>query len=211
MYDLQLTPEQLQIRDTVRDFVADEVKPIAIRPERLEAPEPPLLIEILGKASRMGFRTLALSEENGGLGADNLTGCIVTEELAAGDADIAAILVETSRLGHLLFDRMMTPAQRLRFLPNFLADDRYHLALADHEPGTENHVGANYHRPSLADQSITTEAVQDGRGNWVINGAKSNIRNAPLPNCFLYRSRCSTSPAAGRSRPRCLSLTIRLD
>ena len=37
MYNLQLIPEQLEIRDTVRDFVAREVKPAAIRPERLEA------------------------------------------------------------------------------------------------------------------------------------------------------------------------------
>ena len=35
MYNLQLSPEQLEIRDTVRDFVTEEVKPRALRPERL--------------------------------------------------------------------------------------------------------------------------------------------------------------------------------
>jgi len=92
MYNLHLTPEQLEIRDTVRDFVANEIKPIALKPERLEASYRPLLFEILDKASQMGLRTLALSEENGGIGADALTSCIVSEELAVGEIDVAAVL-----------------------------------------------------------------------------------------------------------------------
>lgn len=185
MYNLHLTPEQLEIRDTVRDFVANEIKPIALKPERLEASYRPLLFEILDKASQMGLRTLALSEENGGIGADALTSCIVSEELAVGEIDVAAVLAETSRLAHSLFDRLMTPAQRTRFLPQFLADDRYHLAFADHEPGTDNQLGANYHRPSTSDSHITTEAVQDENGNWIISGAKDSVRNAPVAKLFL--------------------------
>jgi alkylation response protein AidB-like acyl-CoA dehydrogenase len=137
MYNLHLSSEQLEFRDTVRDFVAHKVKPIALKPERLEPFKPPLLTEILDKASQMGLRTMALSEDNGGAGADNLTSCIVTEELAFGDADIAAVLAETSTLSRILFDQLLTPAQRDRFLPQFLADDRFHLAFADHEPGTD--------------------------------------------------------------------------
>ena len=120
MYNLHLSPEQLEIRDTVRDFVAREVKPLAIRPERLEARTRPLLNDALDKASQLGLRSLALSEEAGGAGADTLTCCIVTEELALGDPDIAAVLAQTSMLAHVLFDRLMTPEQRARFLPPFL-------------------------------------------------------------------------------------------
>ena len=43
-------------------------------------------------------RSLALSEALGGAGADNLTSCIVAEELAVGDIGIAVTLAETSRL-----------------------------------------------------------------------------------------------------------------
>jgi hypothetical protein len=32
MYDLHLTAEQLEIRETVRDFVAREIKPFALKP-----------------------------------------------------------------------------------------------------------------------------------------------------------------------------------
>jgi alkylation response protein AidB-like acyl-CoA dehydrogenase len=119
MYNLHLSPEQLQIRDTVHDFVAQEIKPLAPRPQRLEARARPLLVEVLDKASQIGLRALALSEAAGGIGADNLTCCIVTEELAVGDPDVAAVLAQTTTLAHVLFDRLMTGEQRARFLPPF--------------------------------------------------------------------------------------------
>src|SRR3982074_3917671 len=84
MYSLHLSPEQRDIRETVRDFVAHQVKPAALKSGRLEARERPLLIDLLDQASQLGLRTLALSEDAGGAGADTLTSCIVTEELALG-------------------------------------------------------------------------------------------------------------------------------
>ena len=53
------------------------------------------------------------------------------------------------RSARSLFDAM-TPEQRERFLPPFLADDRYHLALADREPDSDSALGINYHRPAAA-------------------------------------------------------------
>src|SRR6516165_1459138 len=85
MYDLRLSAEQLQIRDTVRDFVAEVIKPLALKPQRLEARARPLLVEALDQAAQMGLRTLALSEDRGGAGADNLTCCIVSEHLALAE------------------------------------------------------------------------------------------------------------------------------
>src|SRR5262245_22653533 len=151
MYSLQLNPEQLEIRDTVRDFVAAEIKPKALEPRRLEAHARPLLTDPLEKTARMGLRTLALSEELGGAGADLLTCCIVVEELAAADPAIAAVLARTSTLAHVLFDRLMTPEQRERFLPEFLQDDRCHLALAEHETDRDVTLGIDYHRPLRRD------------------------------------------------------------
>ena len=73
MYDLRLSAEQIEIRDTVRDFVAQEVKPAALDAQRLDACDRRLLAGVLEKASQLGLRTLALPEELGGAGADTLT------------------------------------------------------------------------------------------------------------------------------------------
>jgi len=126
VFDLRLSPEQLEIRDTVRDFAEREIRPQALAPARLEAFERPLLTGLLEAASRLGLRTLALPEDAGGAGADALTCAIVTEELAAGDPDIAAVLAHTAALARAL-------SQRESLLSQFIRDDAFHLALADGE------------------------------------------------------------------------------
>src|SRR6266511_5937755 len=104
MFDLRLSAEQLEFRDTVRDLVENEVKPKALTSARLEPFEKPLHADVVDQASRIGLRTLALSEGSGGAGADQLTSCIVLEELAAGDVDVASVLAVTARLAPLFFD-----------------------------------------------------------------------------------------------------------
>jgi alkylation response protein AidB-like acyl-CoA dehydrogenase len=177
MYNLHLTPEQLEFRDTVRDFVNDEVKPVTLNAQRLDVGDRSLPMDVLRKASQMGLRTLALPEDLGGVGADGLTCCIVTEELAVGDSDVSAVLSETSALARRLFGAM-TEAQRDRFGAAFLEDDDYHLALACREPDDDSALGINYHRP-VADMRLATTAARDG-DHWLINGAKDAVANAPV-------------------------------
>jgi alkylation response protein AidB-like acyl-CoA dehydrogenase len=187
MYDLHLSAEQLEFRDTVRDFVNDQVKPITLKSDRLDIGDRSLPMDVLDKASRMGLRTLALAEKLGGVGADNLTCCIVTEELAAGDTDVAAVLAETSSLGGILFDAM-TDAQRDRFLQQFVSDDRCHLAYANHECDDQSALGANYHRPAPMVRSVKATAVRGGN-NWIINGTKDCVANASIAQLFAVEAR----------------------
>src|SRR6185436_10183360 len=140
----------------------------------------------------MGLRTLQLPEELGGVGADALTCCIVTEELAVGDTDLAAVLAETSALGQRLFGAM-TPEQRERFGAAFLEDDDYHLALACREPGDDSSLGINYHRPA-AEMRLATTATRDG-GHWIINGAKDCIANAPIAKLIAVEAQTDKGPA----------------
>ena len=192
MYSLHLSAEQLEMRDTVRDFVTRELKPAALAAGRLEALERPLLLDQLDQASQLGLRALALSESAGGAGADNLTCCIVVEELAAGDPDVAAVLAHTWTLAHISFDRLMTQAQRERFLPPFLDDPRCHLAHAYEEPDGDASLGIGYHRPRAADVSLHTTAVRSG-DSWIINGTKHRAVNAPLAKLFAVE--VATAPA----------------
>ncbi|MCC7079898.1 MAG: acyl-CoA dehydrogenase family protein [Burkholderiales bacterium] len=198
MYDLHLSAEQLEIRDTVREFVANEIRPMAIKPARMEALDRRPPHDVLQKASRMGLRTLALSEALGGAGADALTSCIVAEELAAGDPDVAAVLVETSLLSHLLFDRLMTPAQRDRFLPLLAADDSSQLALASHEPGSDTELGINYHRSVPLAPAVQCAATRTPSGDWLINGAKTFVPNATLAALVAVPVKTDSKAPAGQ-------------
>jgi alkylation response protein AidB-like acyl-CoA dehydrogenase len=198
MYSLHLSSEQLEIRETIRDFVARELKPAALNPDRLQAPARPLLLEPLDQASELGLRALALSESAGGTAASNLTCCIVSEELAAGDPDAAAVLGETWRLAKILFERLMTPTQRERLLPAFLADTRYHLARAADEPDTDAALGINYHRSERGDAPWRTTAVRSG-DHWAINGSKHRVVNVPLAKLFVVEATTETTGCKGTS------------
>jgi alkylation response protein AidB-like acyl-CoA dehydrogenase len=197
MYNLHLTAEQLEIRDTVRDFVARRVKPVMLKAERLDACDRRLPMTLLEQASRLGLRTLALAEDEGGAGADQLTCAIVTEELAAGDADLAAAFAETSRLGKILFGPAMTAAQRHRLLPRFADNERCHLAFARHEPGADAGLGANYHRPVAAASDIKTTAVKSIDGDWIVTGVKDCVANAPVAGLFAVAARIAGRQSTG--------------
>jgi alkylation response protein AidB-like acyl-CoA dehydrogenase len=194
MYDLQLSPEQLEFRDTVRDFVEREIKPVMLKADRIDVRDRSLPMKLLDQVSQLGMRTLALSEDRGGVGADALTCCIVTEELTAGDADIAALFSETLRLGHALFDQVMTDAQREHFLPAFLENDRYHLAVADHESGDDTRLGVNYSWPAAIEREVKTTAAKASDGSWSLNGNKDCVANAPLAGLFAIEVKVSGEP-----------------
>ena len=192
MYSLHLSPEQIEFRDTVRDFVEDEVKPVTLNANRLDLSDRTLPVEVLRKASQMGLRTLTLPEDLGGVGADALTACIVTEELAVGDSDVAAVLAETSSLGLRLF-AAMTEEQRGRFGPAFLEDDDFHLALACREPGDDSSLGINYHR-SASEMRLATTATRDG-GDFIINGAKDCVANGPIAKLIAIEAQTDKGAA----------------
>jgi butyryl-CoA dehydrogenase len=187
MYDLHLTPEQLEFRDTVRDFVENEIKPLALHPDRLQPFEKPLLTGLVEKAAQMGLRTLALSEEAGGAGADGLTACIVLEELAAGDVDVAAVLGRTSFLGHVLFDQLLSPEQRARFLPSFAEDDHYHLAFAGRDPDAG--AGWSYHRALASEGDAELSAKKQSNGDWIVSGSLPFVANAPVAKLLVVQAR----------------------
>ena len=184
MYDLSLSEDQLAIRDMVRDFVASDVFPFATKPDRLEPFDTPLAIDLVDAASELGLRTLALSEEAGGAGADTLTCCIVAEELAAGDVDIASVLANTAALGGVLFNQLMNDGQRARFISDFLEDPRYHLALADREADMETSLGVDYYRETGNQVEVATTARKNDAGAWVVDGAKIRVVNAPVAKLF---------------------------
>jgi alkylation response protein AidB-like acyl-CoA dehydrogenase len=193
MYNLHLTPEQSEFRDTVRSFVNDEVKPVTLKADRLDLADRNLPTDVLRKASQMGLRTLALPEDLGGVGADALTCCIVIEELAVGDTDLAAVLAETAALSLRLFPAM-TPEQGDRFLQKFLEDDDYHLACAEREPGADTALGVNYHRSGGAAYRVATTATRSSDG-WIINGVKDHVANASLAKLIAVEAQTDKGPA----------------
>jgi alkylation response protein AidB-like acyl-CoA dehydrogenase len=185
MFDLRLSEEQLEIRDTVREFVTNEVRPVAIKPERMEALDRSPMWPQLEAASQLGLRTLTLSEELGGAGADALTAVIVAEELAVGDPDLATTLIETSAVARHAFGPLASDAQRAKFLEAFTGDDRFHIAYAASRADTD--IGVNYHLPFESGR-ITATATKAG-DDWILNGESHCVTNAPIAKMIVVSAR----------------------
>ena len=83
----------------------------------------------------------------------------------------------------------MNGAQRKRLLPLFVDDDRCHLAFARHEPGTDDRLGVNYHRPIVADAGVMTTALNAaGTGSSMASRIVSSTRLSRV--CCRCRQNC---------------------
>ncbi len=146
--------------------------------------------DLMESASRLGLRTLRVPRELGGAGANTLTLCVLGEELAAGDLGVAVTLDQTWKISHLLY-HMASPAQQGRFLRDFVADHRFHLAIAMTEPGSGSDRYAYFDAP---DSQLKTVARRE-KGGWTLNGMKQFISNAGIAK--LYVIYANTDPARG--------------
>ncbi len=165
--DFELSAEQRMFRDSMRDFVAREITPVAQEWER-EGRYPAEIIETM---KRLGLFGLTVPAEYGGMDADMVSFAIVFEEISRGWMGISGILGSHS-LACWLIARYGTDDQKQRYLPGLATGDlRSGIALTEPGAGTDL-------------QSITTRAVGDG-DSYVITGTKTWITNArhasPLP------------------------------
>ena len=74
-----LNEEQLQMAATVAQFARDEVLTAS---EDIDAKKPGVLIGLLRKAADLGFASVDIPEEYGGLGMDKTTSTIITDHLS---------------------------------------------------------------------------------------------------------------------------------
>jgi len=168
MFNVQLSDEQRQFQKLARDFAQKEIKPFAMALDKEPEWEKRVPWELLKKGSQLGFRTFVLSEENGGSGmSDQLTTCLVAEELAAGEIGTAYYFMLTARRARDWFEIRMTPEQKAYFLPKFLNDDLFFTTVCIHEPDTD--LGFDYFMETPADVKFKTRAVEQPDGSWVIN------------------------------------------
>ena len=183
--DFALTSEQQRWQRTAREFAYTELWPAAQRLDKAAAPRDAYPAALVRRASELGLRTLKIPREYGGLGADALTEVIVLEEIAVGDCGFAMTLAHAWREGNLLA-RWVTPEQRERFLPEFLADPGYLTSLASTEP----HAGSDNGLPYAGDLRAgpRTTAVA-GDGCWVINGSKRFITNGNVARLVVLWAR----------------------
>jgi alkylation response protein AidB-like acyl-CoA dehydrogenase len=114
-----LKEEHVQIRDSVREFVEREIKPIA---DELDNAEKEIPMPVIGKMAELGYFGLIFPSEFGGMGLDSLSMAIVTEELSRGWLSVGSVMTRMIITGTLIMANG-TPEQKKKFLPKIASGE----------------------------------------------------------------------------------------
>jgi alkylation response protein AidB-like acyl-CoA dehydrogenase len=158
-----LSDDHQLLQRTVRDFAVNEVAPVAEEHDRAKR----FPYEIVRKLGELGLMGIPFPEEYGGAGADTLAYAIAVEELTRIDSSVAITLCAHTSLGTQPIYLFGTEEQKREWLPPLTAGERLGaFGLTEPEAGSD------------AGNTQTRARLDEGTGEWVVNGAKQFITNA---------------------------------
>jgi alkylation response protein AidB-like acyl-CoA dehydrogenase len=154
------TDEQRAITEMVRQFVDNEVIPIAEEFDH-EDKFPEAVVE---QMKELGLFGVTIPEEHGGMGLDLTTYAMIVEELSRGWISVSGI-VNTHFIGSYLLMKFGTDEQKDHFLPK-MATGELRAAFSLSEP----EVGSDV-------QGIKSVAKKTDDGDWELSGQKMWVTN----------------------------------
>ncbi len=154
--DFALSAEQVQIRDTAREFALREVDPIV--DEIDEQQKFPLAV--IKKAGELGFLGVIFPEEYGGAGLGYLEYVLIITELSKVDPSVGISIAAHNSLGTNHIYKFGTPEQRKRWVTPLASGEKI-AAWGLTEAGSGSDAAAARTHAKKVD------------GGWVINGSKA--------------------------------------
>lgn len=179
MQDLELSEEQIMIRDMARDFARAEVAPHARAWEQAGWIDDALVAQM----GALGLLGMVVPEQWGGSYTDYVAYALAVEEISAADGALGALMSVHNSVGCGPLLNYGSPAQQDTWLAALASGEVIGcFCLTEPQAGSE----AN---------NLRTRAVLDGE-HWVIDGAKqfvTNGRRAKLAIVFAV-----TDPELGK-------------
>lgn len=172
--DVDLTEDQLAIRDMVRGVARNEIAPNALEwDRRQEFPR-----ELFAQLGELGLLGVLIPEEYGGAGLGYVEYVLILEEIGAADGGVGLGVAAHNSLctNHLyLFG---SDELKRRYLPKLASGEWIGAwGLTEAEAGSD--AGGT-----------RTTAVRDG-GEWVLNGSKNFITHATVGSAAVVMARTS--------------------
>ncbi len=169
--NLDLTEDQIVIRDAVRELCQGEFASQAARWDHDDAIPP----SAIAKLAEMGLLGMSIPEEWGGLGYDARTVVTVIEEIARVSAALAIMVAVHNSVGAYPIYAFGTEEQKKRFLPALTSGKVGAFSLS--EPGSGSDASA-----------LTTTARLEG-DHYVLNGEKNWVTNGRHTWTYLVLAR----------------------
>ncbi len=184
--DFNFTPEQEQVRETIRRFTETEIAPLVREADEMEK----FPRELFPKWAELGLLGIRYPEADGGSGFDKVTDCIIREEMSYISQGFASAWSAHTHLGIWPIWKSGTEAQKERFFRPALNGQKI-AGFGLSEPDGGSNIRA-----------LITKAERTD-GGYILNGAKLYITNSPIADFLTVAAR--TSPDL---RPEAISLFI---
>lgn len=170
-----------QLTDTVRRFVRERLVPL----EAQVAEEDAIPEDVIQEMCELGLFGLSIPEEYGGLGLTMAEEVIIAQELGYTSPAFRSVFGTNVGIGSqgILIDG--TEAQKQHYLPR-MASGELIGSFALTEPDAGSDAG-----------SLRTTAVRDG-DDYILNGTKRFITNAPRAGVFTLMARTGTQEEGAR-------------
>jgi alkylation response protein AidB-like acyl-CoA dehydrogenase len=170
--DFTLNEEQQMLRDMVRSFANDELKPIAAKIDEEEC----IPMDIIHKIGDLGILGAPYPEEVGGAGFGEVGYCLIQEEIGRACLSTATFIGAHVSIGTNAIYIGGTDEVKQKFLPDLTSGRKIaSFALTEQGAGSDAF-------------NLSTKAVEDG-DDYVINGEKLWITNAPFADVFSVFAR----------------------
>ena len=176
--DFSLTDQQRLIRDTVRQFMDGEVRPLVKELEREER----FPLELLKKLGEMGCCGMLVPEEWGGAGLDTISYVLMLEEVSRVYTAMSTALGVTNSAVQAPLVEFGSEAQKQRYLKLLAAGEILGSFCL-----TEAGAGSD-----AAGIQATAKRVGE---NYRLNGAKTWVTNGGVAGVYLVFAK--TDPQAG--------------
>lgn len=174
-----LNETQQAIRDAVRDFAQERIKPRSAEFEANRGYPKELFEQLAG----LGVMGMTAPEEFGGAAADYVSYALALMEIAAADGALSTIISIQNSLVVTSLLKDGTPAQQQRFLPELIGGRMLGaFALTEADAGSDA-------------AAIRTRAVKVD-GGYRLSGAKQFISSAKIAGVAIVYA--VTDPAAGK-------------
>ncbi len=170
--DFKLTEEQQMLRDMVRDFATNELKPVATQiDENEEIPQ-----EIISQIGELGILGAAFPLEYGGSGFGEVGYCLIQEEIGRACLSTATFIGAHVSIGTNSIFNGGNEEQKQKYIPQLASGEKIAaFALTEQGAGSDAF-------------NLRTKAEKDG-DNWIINGEKLWITNGPFADVFAVYAR----------------------
>ena len=174
-----LSDDQILIRDSAREFAQGEIAPRAAEMDKTAA----FPTDIAVKLGELGFLGMTISEEWGGIGADNVSLALVIEEISAADGACGLLVGLQNSVVCGPINQFGSKEQKERFLrPAARGEMRGCFCLTEPQAGSDA-------------SNLRTRA--ELRGNrYIVNGSKQFISSGSTADFALIFG--VTDPDAGK-------------